>query len=1047
MASNIDKFRGLLRELFQLDQADLDFGIYRIMNQKRDEVVRFLDKDLLPQVQQAFAKYKSSDKTALQTDLAKLVTTLSDAGMNADDSPKVKALKQQIAESSVDVAGLEGEVYSHLFNFFRRYYEEGDFISLRRYKEGVYAIPYEGEEVKLHWANADQYYVKSSEYLRDYAFTVGGGKRVHFRLTDADTEKDNNKAAAGDERRFALANDDEAVAEVGGELILRFTYKPDEQKRKQTALNDAAEKRIIEAAPGNWSSALSALRSASTLDPKPSVLRHHLTQYTARNTFDYFIHKNLGGFLRRELDFYIKNEVMYLDDVLPTEQDTPDHQQAVLAAAQAKMASRLSVIAIFRDIGQKIVRFLAQIEDFQKKLWLKKKFVVSTDWLVTIDRISPKLREIVAKNARQWAAWEGLGFEPVELPLGSPEWGSRDYLDANDKLVVDTALFNDNSTFLTTLLASDEVLGGKPTLDDAITGVLLHSENFQALSMMQARYGNQIAAVYADPPYNTDAAPINYKNGYKDGSWLSLLADRLAISSQLTASSSITCLTIDDAEVHQLRLMVERSLSLMELLGVVVIKNNPAGRTGTVGLSIMHEYAIFYGDSGDARVGRLEHSAEQKARYKESDELGAFEWTNFRKHGGGNTYRTARPRQFYPIYVRGESIRIPALTWNAAARSYDVLEKPASDEAVLLPIDSQGRERIWDFVVDTARTNLPHLRVKADARGEIGVYRKWRINDEGLLPPTVWDKSKYSAAEYGTNLLARMFGRTHTFSFPKSVHAVEDCLRVCGLGTVDEGWVLDFFGGSGTTGHAVISMNRDDGGNRRFILVEMGDYFHTVLKPRIAKAMYSPEWKDGRATAIGEGVSGLVKVMRLEGYEDTLNNLTLMQTAGQADLLSQHKAMKEEYMLGYLLDTESRGSASLLNVQGFTNPFAYTLNVTTGSATETKPATVDLVETFNWLLGLRVKHIDHVRGVRVVDATNAQGDRVLVLWRNTTEMDSEKLDAWFEKQGYSTLDMEYAAVYVNGDNNLENLRRANQTWKVRLIEEEFQRLMFDVQDA
>src|SRR5207249_3013221 len=146
------------QELFQLDQADLDFGIYRIMNQKRDEIVRFLDKDLLPQVQEAFKHYKSADKSVLQAELDKLVATIENAGMNPDDSPKVKELGQRIADSAVDVTALENEVFSHLTNFFRRYYNEGDFISQRRYKAGVYAIPYEGEEVKLHWANADQYY-------------------------------------------------------------------------------------------------------------------------------------------------------------------------------------------------------------------------------------------------------------------------------------------------------------------------------------------------------------------------------------------------------------------------------------------------------------------------------------------------------------------------------------------------------------------------------------------------------------------------------------------------------------------------------------------------------------------------------------------------------------------------------------------------------------------------------------------------------------------------------------------------------------------------
>jgi len=243
VATNLEKLRGLLQELFQLNQADLDFGIYRIMNQKRDEVIRFLDKDLLPKVQSAFKQYKSADKSVLQGDLDKLVANITNAGMNPNESPKVKELRQQLAESAVDVTALENEVFSHLFNFFRRYYSEGDFISLRRYKEGVYAIPYEGEEVKLHWANADQYYVKSSEMFRDYTFIVAGGKRVRVHLVAASTEQDNNKAAPGNERRFVLADD--PLSEGNGELFIRFEYRPHDGKEKQDDLNKQAIDAIL----------------------------------------------------------------------------------------------------------------------------------------------------------------------------------------------------------------------------------------------------------------------------------------------------------------------------------------------------------------------------------------------------------------------------------------------------------------------------------------------------------------------------------------------------------------------------------------------------------------------------------------------------------------------------------------------------------------------------------------------------------------------------------------------------------------------------------
>ena len=193
MPGNLEKFRDLLKELFQLDQADLDFGIYRIMNARRDEILRFLDKDLLPQVQEAFADYQLSEKAALQAELDAAIKKSHELGTDPESAPAVKQLREKLAGSAGDLAALEDMVFSHLFNFFRRYYDSGDFISQSRYKEGVYAIPYEGEEVKLYWANHEQYYIKSSETFRDYTFKLDSGKRVNFRIIAAGTEQDNNK--------------------------------------------------------------------------------------------------------------------------------------------------------------------------------------------------------------------------------------------------------------------------------------------------------------------------------------------------------------------------------------------------------------------------------------------------------------------------------------------------------------------------------------------------------------------------------------------------------------------------------------------------------------------------------------------------------------------------------------------------------------------------------------------------------------------------------------------------------------------------------------
>lgn len=165
-----------LQEIFEIDKSDLDFGIYRIMNIRKREVEKFLKEGLPARVQEALAPF-ATDMSVIEKRIGEIEGQLGDSDAIAalpTDIPMVKeyaALKEQLAKGA-DLSGLEADVYSHLLSFFSRYYEEGDFISKRRYKAGVYAIPYEGEEVKLHWANADQYYIKTSENFKDYTFNV-----------------------------------------------------------------------------------------------------------------------------------------------------------------------------------------------------------------------------------------------------------------------------------------------------------------------------------------------------------------------------------------------------------------------------------------------------------------------------------------------------------------------------------------------------------------------------------------------------------------------------------------------------------------------------------------------------------------------------------------------------------------------------------------------------------------------------------------------------------------------------------------------------------
>ena len=1056
MTTKLNKLRTLLRELFQLDQADLDFGIYRIMNQKREDVERFLDKDLLPQVRDAFEKYRPADKATLQTELDKLVAGINAAGMSPEESPKVQELRQRLAKG-VDVAALEAEVFSDLFTFFRRYYNGGDFLSLRRYKEGVYAIPYEGEEVKLHWANHDQYYIKSSEHLTNYAFKAGE-HRVRFELVAASVEQDNNKAQNGSERRFIVA-DDEPVVEDGGDLLVRFEYRPDPAKRSQDALNAETASVVLAAAPTAWKGALN--REVPTeANPSRTVFDQHLRNYTARNTFDYFVHKDLGGFLRRELDFFIKNEILILDDIDQVADFT-------------KVEEKLSKIRVLRAIAQKIIAFLAQLEDFQKKLWLKKKFVVETNWCISLDRIAEEFYPEIAANEKQREEWVRLiGIDAIEgdiVEVGYSVPLSVEFLKSHTALVIDTRCFPDE--FTSRLLESQ---AGE--IDELCDGLLFHGENSQVMALALERHRAGVDCIYIDPPYNTGRDGFAYKDAYQHSSWLAMMDARLEQGHSFLSPGGILLSSINDTEHTALGRLLASVFGSENHVGTMVWKgstdNNPTR------IAVEHEYVLCYARAKEQATRHWSTSTNEMkqlmldtfGRCKESSktqaELASLfdDFTATRRDELGDLYRYRHVDHSGP-YVSRRNMENPG--------------KPGYDYDIPHPKTGKPCARPywgWRFPPATIERLLAEGRIifgdNEDKIPELKVY---------LRDVTFPLRSVFSLdARKGSNELDRLFGSRDVFKNPKPAELLEHLLP---FATAQGGTVLDFFAGSGTTGQAVIRLNREDGGGRRFFLIEMGDHFDQILLPRIKKCMSSPEWKGGAPQRLATAeerkrAPRMLKVVRLESYDDVLDNLELRTRTGpQQQLLSASTETREDYMLSYMLDIETEGSTSLLNTDQFRDPFAYKLKVTRNN--ETRLATVDLVETFNYLIGMRVDHMaarvhrgaefkrdEHGRlqvkgktkpcdagtgwSFRAIQGKSPHGERVLVVWRVLTddpEKDNLMLDTFCKKMGFSTKDMEFDLIYVNGDNNLENLRRDEDTWKVQLIEESFHRHMFDLRGA
>jgi adenine-specific DNA-methyltransferase len=552
------RLSSLLRELLQLDVADLDFGLYRLFRLKRGEVEAFLEKQLPAEVDRAFEAAASAEREALQKrvdDLAEraLATVADDAILPSGEPNPAHAQAKAVREytearqrlQAVEVSEAQrAEVFNLLYAFFSRYYDEGDFIPRRFYgARPAYAVAYNGEEVFFHWANKDQYYVKTGEAFRDYAFevsTVRGLYRVRFTLAEATAPKDNTK---GDTRFFfPLAKQalfDEATRTFSVPFHYRLPTEAEVSKygknaKAQEAILDEAAPRILGAVTGEFLRAALAApspgRSLAEGEEPPTLLRRRLRHFTKKNTTDYFVHKDLGAFLCQELEFFVRDQVVHEADL------------------EGDFDAKRRTIRVFRKLAETLITFLAQIEDAQKRLFEKKKFVLRTDYLVPIQNVPRALWPEVIANKVQMAEWKKLyALEPKSDLFNTKGKVNERVLEEHPTLVVDTQHFD--AGFAARLLE------GLADLEEQTDGLLVHSENFQALNLLLERYREQAKCIYIDPPYNTGSDnDFAYKDNYQHGSWLSMMVDRAALARALSASSSGIFVSTDDGEYANLRL-------------------------------------------------------------------------------------------------------------------------------------------------------------------------------------------------------------------------------------------------------------------------------------------------------------------------------------------------------------------------------------------------------------------------------------------------------------------------------------------------------------
>ncbi len=387
---------------------------------------------------------------------------------------------------------------------------------------------------------------------------------------------------------------------------------------------------------------------------------------------------------------------------------------------------------------------------------------------------------------------------------------------------------------------------------------VINAENFHALELLLFTHEEKVDAIFIDPPYNTEARDWKYNNDYvspddryRHSKWLAMMERRLRVAQQLlNPSRSVLIVSIDENEVHRLALLLE-DLFPGSKIQMVTAMINPAGATIIDQFSRVEEH-LFFVHIGSARPARTTtDTTPGTSKFKDEEgKAKPFRWSAFQR-SGGNSRRQDTKKKFFPVYINEKTNSIDSCG-DSVALGIDrrEAEDPPKGCVAQWPIKKDGSEACWQLSPQTFRKYLADGRIRISKKrnkktGRWGLYflgkGDMRAIDEGelvvdgrdengalivrnaddtertILGKTLWTNGSYSAREHGSRLL-REFLPGRQFPFPKSLYLVEDALRFY-VGKNPTATVLDFFAGSGSTGHAVMRLNHEDGGSRTCISV------------------------------------------------------------------------------------------------------------------------------------------------------------------------------------------------------------------------------------
>ncbi|MFZ4537290.1 site-specific DNA-methyltransferase [Propionivibrio sp.] len=984
-ATAFEQFQQFLWEMFQYDNNDLDFGLFKVLRLKRSYIEQFIngagEQDLKQIVQRELAAIRSTESEDEGELLGHYLDGLGQKTKNAwaalrpeandpenqarlkkavealEEEDKLAATQQRLdrwlATQRLSISHLEAQLYNYLLNFFELYYQNGDFGYNSR-ASSAFKVPYEadydGSDTLFHWKHKDSYYIKTGASFPEVKLDVLGQKIV-FRLQAGgeegaeSTAQNNNKESdikhyrlagiaqepAADDSfawvlRFTLAGASTPKAEIYPQLwqaalasvahapadIAAYLFEGTENKpifndlgkdhdkaeggqikginqlrlNQDKYLETLAKNPVFRALGNNAESRVEALRK----DPAAQAvyaIDKALNRFYVGQDADYFIHKDLYGFLTREKDRFIKNVIFSDLETLLARQTDP----ATLIIARG-----------FNAVAARIIEFLDVLETFQRNLFTLKKKVVDTHWLISVGKIDAAFYPRLIANPHLLAYWAS------EFKCSA---SNAEEVAAHPTLVVDTSLFA--SAAERQLI--DEIIGSFDRLDEQTDGLLIHSENWQALNLLQDKFRERIQCIYIDPPYNTGGDGFLYKDSFRHSSWASMMSQGMGVAGALLSTEGVMFSSIDENEKQSLKCVARDNFSGLPVHELIRTTGTPTAQ-GTTGLSNTYDSLLLMCKVERAHLYGLPLTEDDKRIYNQEDSKGRY-LTRLLRMTGEEDRREDRPDMYYGVLN--------------------------PDGANVFPTGPGGYESRWRLRKTEYDNRLQEGRIEwklttspddEDEEQDEEIPR-WKPYLKFHIPLTKTVQNLWNDIEgnkKGKRDLKNVVGQVKGLT-PKPIGLI---CRIIEASTLPGDTILDYFGGTATTACAVMRLNSaNESPRRKWVICDSGEVIK-IARARIERLMFTVNWKAGSPIQSNEkGMIGIVKVQRLEQYEDVIANL---------DTAWNETTLPEGIPVSYLFRPEQNRIQLTLNLK---RPFDNRIGV--GRAREKQP--IDLLESWAYLHG------------------------------------------------------------------------------------------------